>query len=440
MIYRKFVIGVIVRLTLLVSALSSAVVIWITTDWFFTQVVVLFICVFLVIELFQFITKTNRDLSKFIDAINYQEYSVNFSGYGIGNAFEDLHESFRKTLLLFKELKLEKEAHYQYLDQLIKHMGAGVMAIDPKGRIVLYNDAAALLLGLPNLIQWERYQNPAPNFYAAGNRQKSTSSQLIRLKNSDVELNLRVNRIKVKSEEHRILVFQDIKEEIDEKEIAAWNTLIRILTHEIMNSVTPIASLSDSLVKMETVRTDQNADILLGLQTIEKRSKSLLKFVEDYKRLVNIPAPVKREICLADYLQEQYNLYQTVLAAEEISLRLNPVHPALKVMADEMLLNQLMSNLFSNAMAALKGAEKKEIELSVKTETQETVIEFKDSGQGIPSSHLKQIFVPFYSTKSQGSGIGLSLCRQIMHMHGGQLKVKTEVGVFTQFSLHFQSY
>lgn len=440
MVYKKFALGVVIRLIILISALSAAVVIWISTPWLFTQIVLLILLIALVIELFQYVTKTNRDLAKFIDAINYHDYSVNFSGYKIGNAFDELHQSFKRTLQSFKELKLEKEAHYQYLHQLIKAMGAGVMAIDPKGKIILYNDAAVELLGLPNLIQWDRYQNPVPNFYTAGNRQKSTSSELIKLKNSEVELNLRVNRIRVKQEEHRILVFQDIKQEIDEKELAAWNTLIRILTHEIMNSVTPIVSLSDSLVKMEGARADQNEDILLGLQTIEKRSKSLLKFVEDYKKLVNIPAPVKREVPLATYLQEQVNLYQTVLATHKIDLRLAPINPAIKIMVDEMLLNQLMSNLFSNSMSALANSDKKQIDLTIRTEPYEIIIDFKDSGPGIPSSHLQQIFVPFYSTKSSGSGIGLSLSKQIMHMHSGQLKVKTKQGAFTQFSLHFPAY
>ena len=440
MIYRKFAIGVAIRLILLIVTLCTVVTIWFSTPWVFTQIILLIISLALVLELFQYVTKTNRDLAKFIDALNYQEYSVNFSGYKIGNAFDELHQSFKKTLELFKELKLEKEAHYQYLHQLIKGMGAGVMAIDPNGKIAMYNDTAAELLGIPNLIQWDRYQNPAPNFYLAGNRQKSTSSQLIRLKNSEVELNLRVNRIRVKNAEHRILVFQDIREEIDEKELAAWNTLIRILTHEIMNSVTPIASLSDSLVKMEMARQEQNADVLLGLQTIEKRSKSLLKFVEDYKKLVNIPAPVKREVHLSNYLQEQVNLYQTVLNSSKIVLKLGPVNAALKIMVDEMLLNQLMSNLFSNSMAALADSDVKEITLNVRTEQHEVIIDFKDSGNGIPESHLKQIFVPFYSTKSGGSGIGLSLSKQIMHMHDGQLKVKTQEGQFTKFSLHFPAF
>ena len=182
MIYKRVVIGVVVRLILLVLALGSLVYIVFIPHWWVLSGILLVVTTVILIELLQYVSKTNKDLAKFIDAINYKDYSVSFSSYKLSNAFDELHHAFRKTLQLFKELKLEKEAHYQYMLQLVKHVNVGIMAIDEKGKLVLFNDQAAQLLSLPNLVYWNRYEEKVPHFYQAVNEQHNNAKRLIRLK------------------------------------------------------------------------------------------------------------------------------------------------------------------------------------------------------------------------------------------------------------------
>lgn len=436
MVYKRFIIGVILRLALLVLALGSLVYIVLSHQWIVSIVVLVVVNTAVLFELFQFVTKTNKDLAKFIDAINYKDYSVSFSSYKLGTAFDELHDSFRKTLQLFRELKLEKEAHYQYMLQLVKHVNVGIVAVDENDKLVLYNNQAAALLELPNLVYWERYMDKVPHLYEAVRGQRSSASQLIKLKNRDLELNLRVNRLKVENDEHLIIIFQNIKAEIDEKEIDAWNRLIKILTHEIMNSVTPISSLASTLIQLEVQRSTDDNDVLTGLQTIERRSKTLLKFVDDYRKLASIPAPVLKPMDLADFLGHLEELYAPELNQSNIAINIQKPSFEAQIKADEGLLNQVFANLMSNSMHALSDSIEAEISIHCELALDALNIYFTDNGEGISASKLGEVFVPFYSSKTTGSGIGLSLCKQIMHLHGGSITAKSAQGK-TTFILGF---
>lgn len=426
----------VLRLVFLVCALAGLVYIVMEHQWVVSSLLLVLLNAGLLLELFQFVTKTNKDLAKFIDAINYKDYSVSFSSYKLGTAFDELHTSFRKTLQLFRELKLEKEAHYQYMLQLVKHVNVGIIAVDKNGKLALYNDMASELLGLPNLVFWQRYEEKIPHLYAAVSGQRSTASQLIKLKNRDLELNLRVNRLKVENDEHLVIILQNIKAEVDEKEIDAWNQLIKILTHEIMNSVTPISSLASTLIQLQHQSIAGDDDVLTGLKTIERRSKTLLKFVDDYRKLASIPAPVIKPLDLADFLQHVEELYAPELHRENIRLRIQKPAVATTLEVDEGLLNQVIANLLSNSIYALSKQPNAEISIHSTRDKRGLSLHFSDNGGGIPEHKLGQVFVPFYSSKAQGSGIGLSLCKQIMHLHGGSITLKSKPGE-TRFTLGF---
>jgi len=436
MVYKRFIAGVILRLTLLVLSLGSLVYIALSHQWVVSSIVLVVFTTAILFELFKFVTKTNKDLAKFIDAINFKDYSVSFSSYKLGTAFDELHDSFRKTLQLFRELKLEKEAHYQYMLQLVKHVNVGIIAVDENDKLVLYNNQAAALLELPNLVYWERYREKVPHLYAAVRGQRSSASQLIKLKNRDLELNLRVNRLKVENDEHLIIIFQNIKAEIDEKEIDAWNQLIKILTHEIMNSVTPISSLASTLIQLESQGNSRNEDVLTGLQTIERRSRTLLKFVDDYRKLASIPAPVLKPLDLADFLTHLEELYAPELNRSKIALTIQKPAMGTLINADEGLLNQVFANLMSNSIYAVRGSENARVSIHCQKLANTININFSDNGEGISESKLGEVFVPFYSSKTTGSGIGLSLCKQIMHLHGGSITANSSPSE-TTFTLNF---
>lgn len=432
MVFRKFKIGVVIRLALLAICLSLSVWVWINTPWIFTQFLLTMISAFVLVELFRFVTKTNRDLAKFIEAINYQDYSVNFSGYRLGNAFDELHDAFRKTLQLFRELKLEKEAHYHYLNLLVKQVKVGIISFDSVGVIQLYNEAAVEFLGVPNLKLWERYAEKVPNLYNAVEKQKGQGKTLVKIPGLNRELSVHVSRLKMSDSSFTILVFQDIGVEVENRELIAWNQLIRVLTHEIMNSITPIISLTDTL---RGLSQDADDDIQLGLKTIQKRSQGLLHFVDDYRKLTSIPASTQKMVEAADMMNGLFELHKPQMEAAGIDFSLEMEQPGLKLFVDREQMEQVVVNLLSNAVHAVEEVKTPKITMRVQVDINNTQIMVEDNGRGIEPEALGEIFIPFYSTREGGAGIGLSLSKQIVHQHGGRIHVASQPFQSTQFRI-----
>ncbi|MGB0430171.1 MAG: sensor histidine kinase [Bacteroidia bacterium] len=436
MVFKRFNVNVTIRLILLTFSIALLVFTIFEKKWPVTSIILCALIITIIIELFRFITKTNRDLAKFIDAINYKEYSVNFSGYKLGNAFDQLHDSFKNTLNLFKELRLEKEAHYQYILRLIKNIDVGIIAVDHCQKVVLYNAKAHQLLQLPNLVQWDRYKQKAPDFYNAIANQKGENKSLVCI-NNNTELSLRSSHFNIDGAPHFVLVFQNIKEEMETQEMNAWNQLIKILTHEIMNSVTPISSLSSTLLDIEKRNPHANEDVIEGLQTISKRSKSLIHFVNDYRKLAHIPSPAKKYVSVNQYFTSIKTLYQSKLPQLNIDFKLTLLAVDQEISLDEKLMYQVFDNLISNSIQALKNNTDPKINLDLtKSANSGLQINITDNGTGIAEHELGKVFIPFFSTKITGSGIGLSLARQIVQMHGGKIKVSSQVGKFCTFKIN----
>ncbi|HRX01316.1 MAG TPA: HAMP domain-containing sensor histidine kinase, partial [Cyclobacteriaceae bacterium] len=248
---------------------------------------------------------------------------------------------------------------------------------------------------------------------------------------------------------HKLITFQDINSEIEQKEIEAWHKLIRILTHEIMNSVTPIASLTET---MQTLLEDKNGnqrkaqeisdetikDILFSLKTIHKRSEGLLSFVDTYRKLTKIPQPTLETFHVRDMLEQISTLMHHHLKGTSVKFEVNATPTDLLVHADPKLIEQVVINLVTNSIHALENKPDGLITLNAYEENNRIVVEVSDNGKGIPEKELEEIFVPFFSTKKEGSGIGLSLSKQIMSLHGGTIKVKSQPGVGTSFFLNFK--
>ncbi len=424
-----------IRLLLLVALIIAFVFTVFEKHWPVTSGILALFVIGFVFELFRLITKTNRDLAKFIDAINYKEYSVNFSSYKLGNAFEDLHESFKKTLNLFKQLRLEKEAHYQYILRLIKNLDVGILAVDHSGKIVLYNEKAESLLQLPNLVEWNRFKEKNPQLYNAFNDKKGENKHVINI-DENTELSVRSSHFLIEGQPHFVLVFQNIKSEMEVHEMNAWNQLIKILTHEIMNSITPVSSLSETLLTIENTLDNPNTDVVEGLQTINRRSKSLLKFVDDYRKLAHIPSPNKKTINVSTLVKDLERLHDNRLESLGIHFELIDQSNGLNIEIDESLVHQVFDNLISNSIHALKDKTQPKIEISFKNSTRNKCeITFTDNGKGIAENELGKVFIPFYSTKTSGSGIGLSLARQIIQMHGGKIKAESTVNQYCTFKI-----
>ncbi|MCB0736611.1 MAG: HAMP domain-containing histidine kinase [Bacteroidetes bacterium] len=433
MVFKKFTWGVIIRLSLLTVVIATSVVVWLTTSFIFTQLILSAVAILLLLEIFRFITKTNKDLSKFINAINYNDYQVHFSGYGWDNAFGELHQAFRSTIQKFKELKLEKEAHYQYLQLLVKHIEVGIISFNQKGEVRLFNGSAAALLKLPQLKSLQPLKSAYPDFVDRVAKAKSGAKFTYQLANNSVNLSVSKQALQLEGDELQILVFQDINSALNQQETSSWNKLIKVLTHEIMNSVTPVISLSDTLISLNAEQA--NPKIEKGLQTIKQRSQRMLEFVNDYRQLVALPAPNKKPVSVQSFLQNIERLQSAELELNDISFEMSLPASDFEILVDEGQLEQVLLNLLSNAIYALSDSKIKTLKIWARIDSKHGFISVKDTGSGIDPEILGDIFVPFYSTKPKGSGIGLSLARQIMHQHGGQLLVESVVGQGTEFTL-----
>jgi signal transduction histidine kinase len=245
-----------------------------------------------------------------------------------------------------------------------------------------------------------------------------------------------------------LITIQDINSEIEQKEIEAWHKLIRILTHEIMNSVTPIASLTETMQgllaspdgsqrRAGDISEETAADIRFSLETIQKRSEGLLKFVDTYRKLTRVPKPSPERVYLRELFSSVERLMSDSLAQRGILLEYK-TEPGLEfVHLDRALIEQVLINLITNSMYALEGRPSPFIQLSAYTNNGSVIIEVSDNGKGIPAKELNEIFVPFFSTRKDGSGIGLSLSKQIVSLHGGTIKVSSQERKGTSFYLRF---
>ena len=340
----------------------------------------------------------------------------------------------------FKKVSVEKEAQFKFLKVIVDHINAGIIAIKEDYEIELMNQSAADTLKVPVPNYWKQFQQLLPQFSEEIEHMEDDERKLIELniKGEALQVSVHLTKIKILNYRYRIITFQDIKSEIEQKEIEAWHKLIRILTHEIMNSVTPITSLSETMLML--LQTEDKAtkpitelseedleDLTFSLNTIQKRSEGLLHFVDDYRRLTKIKTLELEKVRVKPLLEDMTMLLQTEFKKDAVMLDLE-VKSDFEIAIDEKLIAQVLINLLTNARHAVEDTAQPRVLVRAYYEEAHKIIEIKDNGVGIEPDKMDQIFIPFFSTKEQGSGIGLSLSKQIMKKHKGDLKVKSEPG------------
>lgn len=390
---------------------------------------------------------TNRELSRLFLAIKHDDFSITFNqSSSLGRSFKELQDSMTDIIRSYKDVKIEKEAQYQFLQWLVSQLQVGIITIQGD-HVVLINPVAEKMLGIKNIKNWNLLAQLNPRLVAdlADNGKK-----LVEIKSADGQkmLAVEVSTLIMMDKPYRIITIQDINSEIEQKEIEAWHKLIRILTHEIMNSVTPISSLSETMQTMLSdqqgnqksladIQTETIKDIRFSLNTIQKRSERLLDFVENYRTLTRVPKPVMETVSCYALCESVKNLMFEQLTRKGIDMTLE-IPEGLKILADESLIEQVLINLVTNSIHALEDRSQKRIHISAMQEDHSIIMAVHDSGKGIPDIQLREIFVPFFSTKKEGSGIGLSLSKQIMSLHGGRIRVASKVDEGTSFFLVFK--
>jgi two-component system, NtrC family, nitrogen regulation sensor histidine kinase NtrY len=434
---------IMIRITIIV--LSVVALAWLASKHTNETLVYVLGTIFIFIQgslLYQYVTNVNRKLTYFLESVRYSDFTINFrSDNKMGRTFKELNQQFNEVLHAFRQARAEKEANLQYLNTIVQHIGTGLITFDNHGQVNLINNAALRMLGIYRLHQLIELKDKHPRLYELLSDLDSGVRELYRTP-SDQPLALQGAAIQLRGMWVKIVVLQNIQTELQQQEIESWQNLTRVLRHEIMNSMTPIVSLVGTMRLMvdeyiEKSTSDQEAvnDLKEALSTLEKRSKGMMQFVNAYRDFTTLPKPVFADLSVAELLQEVLQLLQTDLVQSGVLWKLSVKPENLTVKADASQIQQVLINLIKNASESFSHQTDRLISLVAYQIDGTVMIEVADNGDGIEPEAIENIFIPFYTTKKTGSGIGLSLSRQILQQHNGQLNVTSEVGKGTVFTL-----
>ena len=432
-----FRLNIILRVLVLL-VLVAGLVLSFEKSFFLTTVFLGVLLILLVSNLIYYVSQTNRDLANFFEQVKYNDFTATGSARHKGESFGQLHERFNMINRKFQDIRAEKEANHQFLFTIVEHIDIGLLSVDQNEEIIMMNKALQAMLRKSYLIKLDGLKTIDEQLYDTVKNLKPGQRELVKLniKNKLVQLAVQSIDLTLNKEPFRLITFQDIQSELEEQELVAWQKLIRILTHEIMNSVAPIASLSstikDVLGSNGSVDAGTLDQIKNSVGVIQKRSEGLLDFTETYRSLTRIPPPKFQLVEGQELIKEVKTLFQPDLEKYKIELKLNAPTDPVHFQGDPNLLEQVLINLVKNAMDAVKDKEEPKIVVSLQKIAQNKInIQIVDNGGGIPEEMMEQIFVPFFTTKDEGSGIGLSLSRQIMRLHKGNIEVQSEEGIGT---------
>ncbi|WP_207428978.1 PAS domain-containing sensor histidine kinase [Pedobacter sp. SYSU D00535] len=438
------------KIVLKLAALSAT---FILAAWFFIwehpvlSAAMVVLILYQLWDIFRFQKRIFREIEQFREAVRFRDISRHFDVKNAPAELAPLRESFNLISEFFKEATREKETQYQYLQHILSIISTGLLSFNRQtGEVIWMNEALRDMLNLPHMKNIAALQKRNVLIFDAVENLEIGESKLLNLPaRSQSKILISATAFQVGHEQYKLLSFQNISEAIEETEADAWSRLLRVMTHEIMNSIAPISSLANTLSTLvdESVQNREHQpsyveDLRTGINTIGKRSQALFKFADTYRNLSKISTLNLERVYVRDLFESQSNLMSPTLAEKGIELEIILKDPSISLDVDRNLLEQVLINLLVNAIEAVKGTELPKIMLTAERDGQRRcVVHVIDNGCGIPSELLDQIFVPFFSTKKNGSGVGLNLCRQIMALHKGSVNVKTIEGAGTDFTLSF---
>ena len=449
MVFNKYMLRITIRLILIFLAMLALALVIGREARLFSVLGIGFILLFLLIELFHTIARTNHIVESLLDSIRFGDFSKVIRDKAAGLGFEGLADSAQQIIQAIAAARIEKETQYQYLHTILEHIHTAVLTLNEQHEPELINPLALNMLGLYNTRKpsWADVQRSAPAFTGAVESLGESGRQMIRLHPGPTgkKLLILVNSVKIGGAPVKIITFQDIEPEIEQKEMESWQTISRIMAHEIMNSLTPLSSLTETgimLLEQDGKTRDVSSisqrtidNLHTALLTISGRNRALSEFIGNYRQLSRLPLPELQEVEAAGLLKEIEDLYKLPCRERGISCILNYGPENLKIQADLAQIKQVLINLVKNAMEAMEHTAKPEISISVKRVLNHAALEVFNNGEYIPPEVLEKIFVPFFSTKAEGSGIGLSLSRQIIRNHRGQISVVSKKKKGTTFTV-----
>ncbi len=449
----RFLLGIGWRMGGLVGSTWLAVWLYVVQGWPLAAWVVGLVQVWLVANLYRYVTGLNRKFGRFLEAVRYADFTTTFRAeQSLGPGFRTVNEQFNAVLDAFRQARAETETNLHYLNTIVQHVTVGLLSFDAQGRVELVNPTTLRLLGTYRLRQLSDLETDHPKLLQWLQSAGTGSTFVYQTDDDAAELSMRRTSVRLRGRLVTLVSLQNIRPELARKELEAWQNLTRVLRHEIMNSITPIVSLTGTMEQIietdlapglppdttpETV-TDALADLRLALTTISRRGQGVMKFVDAYRHFTTLPPPRLTDVAVEPLLNRVLQLVRANLPTKDIPrITLRPLPANLRVQADADQIEMVLLNLLRNAVESFSHWPDPAIWLDADTRSGYPVIRITDNGPGIDPAAIDKIFIPFFTTKSSGSGIGLSLSRQIMQQHGGQIVVESVVGQGSTFTLRF---
>lgn len=422
---QKFSTGIILRVGLIFGFSYLGAYLW-SHDQYGLAVFILILNVILAYNLYRYTSTINKKLSRIFDSIQYQDFAITFRADNAkGDSFEELNNSLNAVVKSFNQVRAEREATLHFIQAIIQQINVGILSYNTDGKIELVNQAANKLLSIYKLSHISSIKNQHPEIYHLMTNLPSGESKLLKVNNS--ELSLSVKEIILRDRKIRLIALHNIRTELQARELEAWQNLTKVLRHEIMNTVTPIVSLSETMkdiieIDLQTVIDPQQKsgveDLKNAIHTVINRSKGIMNFVNAYREFTNIPVPNLSEVLVSTLFQNVQALYET---RHSQSIRFDIIQD-FTILADPDQIEQVLINIIKNAIEATEKTQNSMITIKAFMDHQAKSIEVCDNGEGVNPEDSEKIFVPFFTSKPSGTGIGLSLSRQIMQMHGGTLE------------------
>jgi two-component system, NtrC family, nitrogen regulation sensor histidine kinase NtrY len=445
--FKRFELRIIIRVIFLFAVLCLAAVTVIQAQFIYL-IILIPVVAWQLSDFYRFFHKTQSELEQFVESIHYRDFSRHFDVRHAPDELKNMRKGFNDINSTFKVISREKETQYLYLQKILELVETGILSYEVEsGEVVWMNDSLKKILGMPYLKSLQSLEKRDVYLFREIQQLQPGAGKIISISrdNGIVKVLASATAFQTDNKTYKLAAFQNVNEALDEAEAKAWQKLLSVMTHEIMNSVAPISSLADTMLdrlqKATEFMREQPAaveDLELGIETIRRRSEGLLKFTETYRNLNKIVAPTLSKVYIRNLFENLHQLMQPTLQQKNVELDVILQNPDLSYELDATLIEQVLINLLVNAIEAVKDKPSPKIQLSAFSAAGSSKINIKvaDNGCGIPAALMDRIFIPFFTTRKNGSGIGLSLCQQILLLHKGSIQVQSVVNEGSAFTLH----
>ncbi len=445
--YRSYIFWLFFRILLLVSLILGLIYTAYNDITPYT-VAISIALLYIIINTYTFVRRRFVAMDDFFEAVKYRDFSRWFPEDRGPKDIRFLYTGFNEINRTIKEINSQNEAQYVYLQKILEMVDIGIIAYNLESGDVLWsNDSFGETLDIPSFKNIRFVENRKPELYNTifETYHREPNSISITLQNEKIKILISDTVFQVEDDAFKLIVIQNIDDTLNKNESESWKKLLSVMTHEIMNSITPISSLADTLQRNLQIAIEQPEeshleleDLNSGIKTIKNRSEGLLKFAKTYRSLSKVTNLNLQRVKVSELFNNIQLLMQPSIKAKNIDIEFNITSPKLELDIDTHLIEQVLINLILNAVDACKNKDNAEIKvLASQNPNRDIVLKVFDNGSGIPQDILENIFVPFFTSKATGSGIGLSLCKQIMLLHKGRILVKSIEGEGSVFTLIF---